>query len=79
VLIECVQEDEPLGTFGGLKNSTKKLFDRVNYSPNPRKVPQRIFVFNSDIICDFPLDQMIQKFEETSCLGVMALTKVDNP
>jgi mannose-1-phosphate guanylyltransferase len=38
-----------------------------------------IFVFNSDVICDFPLEQLKKIHQEKKAEGTIILTKVSDP
>ena len=60
IKITCSVEDEPLGTAGPLKKAQKIInegatleFDKLVQSEN------NFIVMNSDIVCEFPLQEMI--------------------
>ena len=38
-----------------------------------------LFVFNSDVICDFPLEDMISFHKQHGKQGTIVLTKVKDP
>lgn len=49
IKITCSQESEPLGTAGPMALAKEKLLEEPD---------KPFFVLNSDIICDFPLNEM---------------------
>lgn len=75
--IKCCYEDEQLGTFGAVKNCEETL--KGWNEENAVEEPLKFFVLNSDVICRFPLQEMVEKFEKGDVMGVLALTKVQSP
>jgi mannose-1-phosphate guanylyltransferase len=69
IRITMSQETEPLGTAGPLALA-KKYFEE---SEDP------FFVLNSDVICDFPFEDMIKFHKDHSCEGTIMVTKVEEP
>jgi len=37
------------------------------------------FVLNADIICDYPLTQMVEFHKKHGCEGTLVVTKVEDP
>jgi mannose-1-phosphate guanylyltransferase len=64
--IECVMEDQPLGTGGAIRNATRGLNERV-------------FVLNSDVICDYKFEKMLDFHKQRKALATIMTTKVENP
>ncbi|AEF95001.1 Mannose-1-phosphate guanylyltransferase [Desulfotomaculum nigrificans CO-1-SRB] len=64
--IEYIREDIPLGTGGAIKN-TEKFFDGP------------FIVFNSDILCDINIEELIRFHRSKSAVATIAVTQVDNP
>ncbi len=64
--IVLVNEDQPLGTGGALKNVSKWLDDTF-------------FAFNGDVICSLDLDSMLASHRSRRGIGTMALWTVDDP
>lgn len=62
-------ETEPLGTAGPLALAREIL----------GKDEEPFFVLNSDIICDFPFDQMIEFHRKHGREGTILVTRVDEP
>ncbi|KAI8640051.1 mannose-1-phosphate guanyltransferase [Parasitella parasitica] len=62
-------ETEPLGTAGPLALAREIL----------AKDDSPFFVLNSDIICDFPFEQLRDFHLSHGCQGTIAVTKVDDP
>jgi len=58
-----------LGTGGPLKLAQELL-------KNPKDM---IFVFNSDVICEYPLKEMINQHVASGAEGTIMLTKVEDP
>lgn len=65
------QETEPMGTAGPLKLAEDKLT-----KDNPDGL---FFVFNSDVICDFPLTKLIDFHKSHGGEGTILLTGVEDP
>ncbi|KAL0711895.1 hypothetical protein Bca4012_018873 [Brassica carinata] len=64
------QETEPLGTAGPLALARDKLIDE---SGNP------FFVLNSDVICEYPLLEMIEFHKNHGAEASIMVTKVNDP
>ena len=64
--IHYVREDEPLGTGGAIKNA-EEFFDDT------------FIVFNSDILTDIDITNMLQFHKEKKAAVTIAATHVDNP
>lgn len=94
VEIVCSIEKEPLLTAGPIRLARDHLFtDAPETGANTEApanagtsageaedFPNLFFVFNSDIICNFPLRQMLKTFlAHPSAEGVIACTKVKDP
>jgi mannose-1-phosphate guanylyltransferase len=67
VKILISQETEPLGTAGPLALA------------KPMLTEGDCFVLNSDVICDFPLSEMIEFHRSHGREGTMLVTRVDEP
>lgn len=52
IKVTCSLEDVPMGTAGPIRLAEKILRDDNDSG--------MFFVFNSDVICDYPLDKMIE-------------------
>ncbi|XP_058104250.1 mannose-1-phosphate guanylyltransferase 1-like [Magnolia sinica] len=70
IRITCSVEIEPLGTAGPLALAKQKLIDEPD---------EPFFVFNSDIICDYPLKEMIEFHRGHGGEASIMVTKVDEP
>lgn len=64
--IILVNEDQPLGTGGALKNVSRWLDDAF-------------FAFNGDVICSLDLGNMLASHRSRRGIGTMALWTVDDP
>ena len=64
-------ENEPLGTAGPIRLAKDRLIGDND--------TQLFFVFNSDIICNYPLDELINFHKSHGQEGTIVVTKVDNP
>lgn len=71
IKITCSIEDEPLGTAGPIR-----LAEEILLKNNPSGL---FFVFNADIICDYPLDQMVEFHKAHGKEGTIVVTKVEDP
>ena len=60
-----------MGTAGPIKLA-EKLLKEGNESG-------MFFVFNADVICDYPLDQMVKFHKENGKQGTIVVTKVEDP
>lgn len=69
VKITLSQEDEPLGTAGPLALAKDLLTDEN----------EPFFVLNSDVICDFPLKEMVQFHKHHGKEGTIVVTRVEEP
>ncbi|RHN65085.1 putative mannose-1-phosphate guanylyltransferase (GDP) [Medicago truncatula] len=70
IKISCSQETEPLGTAGPLALARDKLIDDSG---------EPFFVLNSDVICEYPLKQMIEFHKSHGGEASIMVTKVDEP
>ncbi|KAA8518946.1 hypothetical protein F0562_016280 [Nyssa sinensis] len=70
IKITCSHETEPLGTAGPLALARHILIDD---SGDP------FFVLNSDVICDYPLKEMIEFHKSHGGEASIMVTKVDEP
>eukprot|EP00753_Platysulcus_tardus_P022584 PLAT9788.1.p2 GENE.PLAT9788.1~~PLAT9788.1.p2 ORF type:complete len:388 (-),score=156.51 PLAT9788.1:174-1337(-) len=70
ITISCSQEEEPLGTAGPLALAREKL-DVGDGEP--------FFVFNSDVTCEFPLDELLAFHKAHGAEGTIMVTKVEEP
>ncbi|KAH3684346.1 hypothetical protein WICPIJ_004692 [Wickerhamomyces pijperi] len=62
-------EKEPLGTAGPLKLAEEVL----------KKDDSPFFVLNSDVICDYPFEELVKFHEAHGGKGTIVATKVDEP
>jgi mannose-1-phosphate guanylyltransferase len=69
--ITCSIEDEPLGTAGPIRLA-KDIIMKDNSSG-------LFFVFNSDVICDYPLDKFVEFHKSHGKEGTLLVTTVDDP
>ncbi|KCZ80894.1 hypothetical protein H312_01667 [Anncaliia algerae PRA339] len=60
-------EHEPLGTAGPIAFAKKYLEDSY------------VFVLNSDVICEYPFEEMMSYHFKTNKLGTLLVTKVEEP
>lgn len=67
--IVCSQESIPMGTAGPLYLARDHLL--ADSEP--------FFMFNSDVICDFPLASMLAFHRSHGCQGTILVTKVSDP
>ncbi|XVF08155.1 hypothetical protein REPUB_Repub06bG0201700 [Reevesia pubescens] len=70
IKITCSQETEPLGTAGPLALARDKLIDGSG---------EPFFVLNSDVICEYPLKEMIDFHKGHGGEASIMVTKVDEP
>jgi len=68
VKITCSLEDEPLGTAGPIR-----LAKELILNDNPSGL---LFVFNSDVICHYPLDKMVEFHKSHGKEGTIMVTEV---
>lgn len=69
IKITISQETEPLGTAGPLALARDHLL--ADSEP--------FFVLNSDVICEFPFEDMIKFHKAHQCEGTIVVTKVEEP
>uniref|UniRef100_A0A8C1UCF0 mannose-1-phosphate guanylyltransferase n=1 Tax=Cyprinus carpio TaxID=7962 RepID=A0A8C1UCF0_CYPCA len=69
IKISLSHEKEPLGTAGPLALARELLTD--NEEP--------FFVLNSDVICDFPFEDMLRFHQQHGREGTIVVTKVEEP
>lgn len=67
--ITYLREYQALGTAGGLYHFRDAIL---------KGKPERFFVLNSDVCCSFPLEQMLQLFEDKDAEAVILGTRVSN-
>lgn len=72
VKLEFSKEDEPMDTAGPLAIAKEKLL-----SDGGDKTP--FFLLNSDVICDYPFEQMINFHKAHGKEGTIVVTKVEEP
>lgn len=70
IKITCSEETEPLGTAGPLALARDMLIDGSG---------QPFFVLNSDVISEYPLNEMIQFHQSHGGEASIMVTKVDEP
>ena len=73
IKITCSQEDEPMGTAGPLGLA------RAILAPNGDGSDDPFFVLNSDVICDFPLKEMLEFHRAKKAEATVLVTKVEDP
>ena len=71
IKITCSLENEPLGTAGPIRLA-KDLILNDNETG-------LLFVFNSDVICNYPLDQLIEFHKSHGQEGTIMVTEVQDP
>lgn len=71
VKITCSLESEPMGTAGPIR-----LAKEIIMNENPSGL---LFVFNSDVICHYPLDQMVEFHKSHGKEGTIMVTEVQDP
>ena len=69
--ITCSLEDVPMGTAGPIR-----LAKDLILADNPSGL---LFVFNSDVICHFPLDKMVEFHKSHGGEGTIMVTEVEDP
>jgi mannose-1-phosphate guanylyltransferase len=67
--VTYLREYQALGTAGGLYHFRDAIL---------KGKPERFFVLNADVCCSFPLEQMLQLFEEKDAEAVILGTRVGN-
>lgn len=71
IKITCSLESEPLGTAGPIR-----LAKELILADNPSGL---LFVFNSDVICHYPLDKMVEFHKSHGKEGTIMVTEVEDP
>jgi mannose-1-phosphate guanylyltransferase len=71
VKITCSLETEPMGTAGPIR-----LAKEIIMNDNPTGL---LFVFNSDVICHYPLDKMVEFHKSHGKEGTIMVTEVQDP
>ena len=71
IKITCSLESEPLGTAGPIR-----LAKELILADNPSGL---LFVFNSDVICHYPLDKMVEFHKSHGQEGTIMVTEVEDP
>ena len=66
--ITCSLDNEPLGTAGPIR-----LAKELILKDNPTGL---LFVFNSDVICNYPLDKLIEFHKSHGKEGTIMVTEV---
>jgi mannose-1-phosphate guanylyltransferase len=81
VKIVCSQEEEPLGTAGPIKLAKELLLAPMVNESGEKVVDEcpYFFVFNSDIICEFPLQTLIDFHKSHGKEATMMVTQVEDP
>lgn len=69
--ITCSLEDEPLGTAGPIRLAEKIIREQ--------NVTGLFFVFNSDVICEYPLDKLVEFHKNHGKQGTIVVTRVEDP
>jgi mannose-1-phosphate guanylyltransferase len=83
IKITISHEKEPLGTAGPLALAREHLLNDNQSTTNGKEkqngndVP--FFVLNSDIICDYPFQKMIEFHKSHRAEGTIAVTRVEEP
>jgi mannose-1-phosphate guanylyltransferase len=70
IKITCSQEPEPMGTAGPLALA-REILDDGSGTP--------FFVLNSDVICEYPLLEMLDFHKKTGAEATILVTKVTDP
>lgn len=70
IKITCSKEEEPLGTAGPIGLAKEVLLKTSG---------EEIFIFNADITCRFPLEEMLKFHRSHGKEGTIAVTKVKDP
>lgn len=71
IKITCSLESEPLGTAGPIRLARELIL-----ADNPSGL---LFVFNSDVICHYPLDKMVEFHKSHGKEGTIMVTEVEDP
>eukprot|EP00890_Picochlorum_soloecismus_P001752 jgi/Picsp_1/2578/NSC_00809-R1_gdp-mannose pyrophosphorylase len=70
IKITCSQEPEPMGTAGPLALA-REVLDTGDNTP--------FFVLNSDVICEYPLKEMLEYHKKKNAEATILVTKVQDP
>jgi len=73
IKLEFSHEDEPMDTAGPLALAAHIL------RPNENEEDEPFFLLNSDVICDYPFQQMINFHKSHGKEGTIVVTKVEEP
>ncbi|KAG9508655.1 Mannose-1-phosphate guanyltransferase beta, partial [Fragariocoptes setiger] len=73
IRITLSHEDTPLGTAGPLALAKDQLMEPADGDDTP------FFVLNSDIICDYPFQEMIDFHKSHGAEGTIVVTRVEEP
>ena len=71
IKITCSLESEPMGTAGPIRLAKELILNN-----NPTGL---LFVFNSDVICHYPLDKMVEYHKSHGQEGTIMVTEVEDP
>ncbi len=71
IKITCSQEEEPMGTAGPLALAKDILNKDGKGAP--------FFVLNSDVICEYPLKEMMEQHIKSKAEATILVTKVEDP
>merc|ERR1740130_2377899 len=71
IKITCSLENEPLGTAGPIRLAKDLILNE-----NPSGL---LFVFNSDVICHYPLEKMVEFHKSHGKQGTIMVTEVEDP
>lgn len=71
IKISISLENEPLGTAGPIR-----LAEKIIRENNDSGL---FFVFNSDVICEYPLQQLVDFHRAHGKQGTIVVTRVENP
>lgn len=71
IKIICSKEPEAMGTAGPIKLAEEHI---MNMGPDGL-----LFVFNSDIVCDYPLQELVQRHKQHGKEGTIVLASVEDP
>jgi mannose-1-phosphate guanylyltransferase len=71
IKITCSLENEPMGTAGPIRLAQEHILNN-----NPSGL---LFVFNSDVICHYPLDKMVEYHKSHGGEGTIMVTEVEDP
>eukprot|EP00920_Eleutheroschizon_duboscqi_P036091 GHVT01087303.1.p1 GENE.GHVT01087303.1~~GHVT01087303.1.p1 ORF type:complete len:345 (-),score=27.87 GHVT01087303.1:525-1559(-) len=72
VRVTVSREEEPMGTAGPIRLAEEIIMD-------PEDTSEEFFVCNSDVICHFPLHDMLEFHRFRKAEGTILVTKMDDP